>query len=143
MKKIAIFFIIIIAIISTISYIYLKYIAYNKTVQKENAVFEVYKDQEIPGSELASLINRAVDYNKKNEIQKDKNGKYIDNNSNSINIDVKFIDDDVIYNIEKIYNNGISKFMFYYRDITFLCKEVEYHSSTGKIKYMKFEQITQ
>ena len=143
MKKIAIFLGVIIAIISTIAYIYLNQVAELKSTEKENLKFEVYKDKEISGSDLASIINRAVDNNQKNEIQKDKNGKYIDNEINSINIDIKFIDDDVIYNIEKIYNNEIEKFVYYYRDITFICKEVQYHTSTGKIKYMKFEQITQ
>ena len=143
MKKIAIFFIIIIAIVSTITYLYLNQVASYKTAQKENAKFEIYKDQEILGSDLASIINKAVDTNERNEVTKDKKGKYIDNQTNSINIDIKFIDDDVIYNIEKIYNSGIEKFVYYYRDITFICQEVEYHNATGKIKYMKFEQITQ
>ena len=143
MKKIAIFFIIIIAIVSTITYLYLNQVASYKTAQKENAKFEIYKDQEISGSDLATIINKAVDTNERNEISKDSKGKYIDNESNSINIDIKFIDDDVIYNIEKIYNGGIQEFVYYYRDITFICREVEYHNSTGKIKYMKFEQITQ
>jgi len=143
MKKIVFFLVIVLAIISTITYIYLNYIAEEKNAQKENAKFEVYKDKEISGLDIASIINRAVDNNQKSEIQKDKNGKYIDNEINSINIDIKFIDDDVIYNIEKIYNNGIEKFAYYYREITFICKEVQYHDSTGKIKYMKFEQITQ
>ena len=143
MKKIAIFFIIIIAVVSTISYIYLNQIAKAKAVEKENAKFEIYKDQEILGTELATIMNKAVDTNKKNEIEKDKNGKYLDNKNNSINIDIKFIDDDVIYNIEKIYNSGIEKFVHYYRDIIFKCKEVQYHDLTGKIKYMMFEQIVQ
>ena len=92
---------------------------------------------------MATIINKTIDTNQKNGILKDKKGKYIENESNSINIDIKFIDDDVVYNIEKIYNNGIQKFVNYYRDITFICSDIEYHNSTGKIKYMKFEQITQ
>lgn len=43
MKKIAIFFIIIIAIVSTIAYIYLNQIATNRTLQKENAQFDIKK----------------------------------------------------------------------------------------------------
>ena len=143
MKKIALFFGIIIAIISTMTYIYLNNVAKLKNAEKENLKFEVYKDKEISGSDLASIINKAIDNNQKNEINKEKNGKYIDNDVNSINIDIKFIDDDIIYNIEKIYNGGIEKFVYYYRNIVFVCKEVQYHTSTGKIKYMMFEQITQ
>ena len=46
-------------------------------------------------------------------------------------------------NIEKIYNNGMDKFLTYYRDIKFKCVDVQYHDKTQKIKYMLFEQITQ
>lgn len=76
-------------------------------------------------------------------VQKDKQGKYIDNDKDSINIDIKFIDDDVIYNIEKIYTSGVDKFLSYYRLIKFKCSEIQYHNFTKKVKYMKFEQITQ
>lgn len=141
MKKIAVFFIIIIAIVCSISYLYLNNIANYKNAQKENAKFEIYKDEEIKGTRLASLINQAIDNNKRNEVKKDKQGKYIDNEVNSVNIDIKFIDDDVIYNIEKIFASGIPKFINYYGDITFKCNEVQYHTSQ-KIKYMQFEQIT-
>ena len=142
MKKIAIFLLIIIAIISIISYIYLNYKFDLNNAKKENLKFEIYTNKEIKGSELVSLINKAVDNNEKNKIEKDSEGKYIENNQNSINIDIKFIDNDVIYNIEKIYNNGIEKFLSYYGDITFKCNEVQYHETTKKVKYMQFEQIT-
>lgn len=143
MKKIAIFFLMIIIIISTIAYLYLNHIAIYNIAQKENAKFEIYKDKEIQGIELTTIINKAIDSNEKNTISKDNEGKYIDNGKDSINIDIKFIDDDVIYNIEKIYDKGTDNFLQYYRYIMFKCNEVRYHSSTGKIKYMLFEQITQ
>ena len=143
MKKIAIFFLMIIIIISTIAYLYLNHIAIYNIAQKENAKFEMYKDKEIQGIELTTIINKAIDSNEKNTISKDNEGKYIDNGKDSINIDIKFIDDDVIYNIEKIYDKGTDNFLQYYRYIMFKCNEVRYHSSTGKIKYMLFEQITQ
>ena len=141
MKKIAIFLLIIIGIVSTISYLYL--ISNQRMAQKENIKFEIYKDEEIAGAEVTTLINKAINSNQQNEIEKDKKGRYIDNETNSINIDIKFIDDDVTYNIEKIYNNGMDKFLTYYRDIKFKCVDVQYHDKTQKIKYMLFEQITQ
>lgn len=143
MKKIAIFLLIIIGIVSTISYLYLNSINNQRIAQKENIKFEIYKDEEITGAEVTTLINKAINSNQQNEIEKDKKGRYIDNETNSINIDIKFIDDDVTYNIEKIYNNGMDKFLTYYRDIKFKCVDVEYHDKTQKIKYMLFEQITQ
>lgn len=143
MKKIAIFLLIIIGIVSTISYLYLNSINNQRIAQKENIKFEIYKDEEIAGAEVTTLINKAINSNQQNEIEKDKKGRYIDNETNSINIDIKFIDDDVTYNIEKIYNNGMDKFLTYYRDIKFKCVDVQYHDKTQKIKYMLFEQITQ
>lgn len=143
MKKIAIFLLIIISIVSTISYLYLNSISNQRIAQKENIKFEIYKDEEITGAEVTTLINKAINSNQQNEVEKEKKGRYIDNETNSINIDIKFIDDDVTYNIEKIYNNGMDKFLTYYRDIKFKCVDVQYHDKTQKIKYMLFEQITQ
>lgn len=143
MKKIAIFLLIIIAIVSTIAYIYLNNISNYRNAQKENLKFEMYIDKEITGTEITTLANKVVDYNEQNKIEKDNKGKYVDNGENSINIDIKFIDNDVTYNIEKLYDSGINKFLAYYGDITFKCSEVQYHSKTNKIKYMMFEQITQ
>lgn len=143
MKKIAMFLLIIIGIVSTISYLYLNSISNQRIAQKENIKFEIYKDEEITGAEVTTLINKSINSNQQNEIEKDKKGRYIDNETNSINIDIKFIDDDVTYNIEKIYNNGMDKFLTYYRDIKFKCVDVQYHDKTQKIKYMLFEQITQ
>ena len=80
---------------------------------------------------------------KKIGVEKDEKGKYIENEKDSINIDIKFLDDDVVYNIEKIYNSGIDKFISYYRKIKFKCIDIQYHDFTKKVKYMKFEQITQ
>lgn len=143
MKKIAIFLLIIISIVSTISYLYLNSISNQRIAQKENIKFEIYKDEEITGAEVTTLINKAINSNQQNEVEKDKKGRHIDNETNSINVDIKFIDDDVTYNIEKIYNNGMDKFLTYYRDIKFKCVDVQYHDKTQKIKYMLFEQITQ
>lgn len=143
MKKIAIFLLIIISIVSTISYLYLNSISNQRIAQKENIKFEIYKDEEITGAEVTTLINKSINSNQQNEVEKDKKGRYIDNETNSINVDIKFIDDDVTYNIEKIYNNGMDKFLTYYRDIKFKCVDVQYHDKTQKIKYMLFEQITQ
>ena len=144
MKKIAIFFLIIIIIIAGISYIYLNYKANFNQAKRENIQLESYYNQEIYGNELATRINKAIDNNKNNEVKKDNKGKYIDNEINSINIDIKMLDDDgTIYNMEKIYNGGTSKFVQYYSQIKFKCTKIEYHQKTNKIKYMLFEQITQ
>ena len=142
MKKFIIFFFAIISIVCVIYYIYLSNMVEYKKSQQENLKYEVYKNKEIEGIELATIINKAIDENKKNNITKDKTGMYIDNSKNSINIDLKFIDSDVTLNIEKIYMSGIDKFIAYYGDIKFKCTDIQYHKETNRVKYMLFEQIT-
>lgn len=143
MKKIIIFLIIIAIIVAGIAYIYLNYKVNYNEAKKENMQFENYYNQEVYGSDLATIINKAIDNNQKNEIKKDIQGKYIKNETNSINIDIKMLDDDnKIYNMEKFFNGGISTFTAYYSQIKFKCTNIEYHQKTNKVKYMLFEQIT-
>lgn len=143
MKKIALAFLVIVIIIVGISYIYLNYQLHLDSSKRENMQFESYYEKEIGGTELATIINKAIDNNTKNSIEKDKKGKYIDNENNSINIDIKITDNDKTYNMEALYAGGIDKFTQYYKQIIFKCTRIEYHKSTNKIKYMLFEQITQ
>lgn len=143
MKKIAIFFFTIIIIVVGVSYIYLNYKASYNNAKRENMQFESYYNKEIYGTELTTIINRAIDNNNNNEVLKDKKGKYIDNKSNSINIDVKITDNDKTYQMETLYNGGMENFIQYYNQIKFKCTRIEYHKDTNKVKYMLFEQITQ
>lgn len=143
MKKIAIFFLIIIIIVVGISYMYLNYKAnYNETKLK-NVEFESYYNQEIYGGDLTTIINKALDNNISNGVEKNNKGKYLDNQKNSINIDIKMLDNDKVYNMETLYGGGMNKFLQYYNQIRFKCTKIEYHKSTNRIKYMLFEQITQ
>ncbi len=143
MKKLAIFFLIIISIIAGISYLYLNYKANYYAVQRENAPFESYNNQEIYGTELTTIINKAVDNNKKNKIEKDKKGKYIENDSNSIKIDIQMVDNEKTYEMETLYNGGMDKFVQFYGQIRFKCTKIEYHKATNRIRYLLFEQITE
>ena len=143
MKKIVILFVIIIIIICGISYLYLNYKAEFNMTKKANLEFEKYLNEEIYGTDLATIINRAVDNNEKNEVQKNNKAIYLDNETTSISIEIKMIDNDTIYQMETIYNKGIQNFINYYGNIKFKCVDVKYHSSTNKVKYMLFEQITE
>lgn len=143
MKKLAMFFMILIIIVTGISYMYMNYKVMNNNAQKENKQFESYYNKEIKGTELATIINKAVDINIVNGVTKDKKGKYKNNDNNSINIDIKIVDNNSIYNMEKIYSGEISKFVQYYGEINFKCTSIDYHNSTQKVKYMIFEQIAQ
>lgn len=143
MKKLAIFFLIIIIIIVGISYMYLNYKANYYEAQRENKQFESYNGQEIYGTELATIINKAVDNNQNNDVEKDNKGKYINNDNNSIQIDIKILDNDKTYSMETLYSGGMDKFVQYYSEIKFKCTKLEYHKTTNKVKYMLFEQMTE
>lgn len=143
MKKIIIFLLITIAIICTISYMYINYNATKQLANSQNKLFNVYANEEIDGSVVATLINKATDFNEKNEISKDSKGNYIENKDNSIKIDIKFIDNDTTYNMETIYAKGINKFVEYYNNIKFKCVDIQYHKSTKKIKYLLLQQISE
>ena len=143
MKKFVVFLIVILVIISCIAYIYFNYKANFYDARNQNMQYENYLDKEIYGSELASIINKAVDNNVKDKVSKDSNGIYQDNQTTSINIQIKILDNDTTYNMETLYNGGMDNFVKYYNQIKFKCTKIEYHEKTNKIKYMLFEQISQ
>ena len=142
MKKIAIFFGIIVIAIVAISYKMIEYQKRQEEIKKANEFYEDYLDREITGTALLTIMNKAVDNNEKNSVEKDKNEKYINNENNSINIDIKMLDRNRTLNMEKILKKEMNDFVTYYGDITFKCTKIEYHEKTSKIKYMLFEQIT-
>ena len=109
--------------------------------KKANLQFEKYLNKEVYGTDIATAINKAIDNNTKNEIEKNNKGIYLNNNKNSINIEIKMSDNDSIYQMETIYNNGIQNFINYYGNIKFKCTNLEYHKSTNKVKYLLFEQV--
>ena len=142
MKKLIVFLISVIIVVSVISYIYLNYKASYNTSKKANLAFEKYLNEEISGTELATVINRAVDNNEKNQVSKNNKGIYLNDDKNSINIEIKMVDNDQIYQMETIYNGGIQNFINYYSNINFKCVDIKYHTFTNKVKYMLFTQMT-
>ena len=143
MKKLALFFLMIVIIIVGISYMYLNYKANYYEAKKENNQFESYYEQEFYGVEVVTLINKAIDNNLTNQVLRDENGKYIENDTNSIKIDIYMLDNDTTYDMETLYSGGMDQFIQYYNQIKFKCTEIDYHKSTGKVKYMLLEQITE
>ena len=143
MKKIAIFFIITILIVCAIFAMYISYKANYNMSKKSHLAFEQYLNEEVYGTDLATVINRAVDRNEKNEVTKNNKGIYQNNDENSINIEIKMLDDDSVYKMEKFYNDGIQNFINYYGNIKFKCTDIKYYSATNQVKYMLFEQTTE
>lgn len=106
-----------------------------------NQEFEAYKGKEIEGTELGTIINKAINYNEKNRIPKDENGNYIENKDNSIKIDIYIKDNKTTYSIETIYKLGTAQFIENFNIDTFKCTKIEYHNRSKRVKYLYFEQI--
>lgn len=140
MKKIVILFSILIIILAIVWINYTGYKAQYDSIKKENLEFEKYYQKEVYGRDLTTVINRAFDNNTRNKVEKDNNNQFIENDENSIKIDIKMTDIDKTYTMENFYNSGMEKFVQYYGTIKFKCTKIEYHSKTQKVKYLYFEQ---
>ena len=144
MKKTFITILVIVGII--VALFIIKYIRYQEKVaqiKEYNVQFEQYLDKELYGTEIATVINKAVVINEQKVVKKNENGKYIQNNTDSVNIEVKIndLEEEKIYNMETLYNGGMQQFVQYYNNIKFKSSKVEYNSEK-KISYILFEQIT-
>lgn len=141
MKKNILFIIVIFFIIMCILFITLRNIqAKNRKLKKENSEYEVYLNKEIYGTDLATLINKIIDHNEKNNIQKDKYGFYIEDSENSITLDVKMKTIEQTYKMEQFYNNDITKFVENFNEINFICVDIKYNQS-GRVSKLIFEEI--
>lgn len=141
MKKYIIIIIILVAIVIT-SILY-AYRTYNKNIddlKNYNNSFEQYKEKEIEGTQIATILNKAVNNNEQNNIEKDEKQNYIENEENSIKIDIYIKDNDTTYSMETIYNMGVEKFINSFSLETFKIAKMEYHEQTKKIKYILIEQ---
>ena len=128
-------------IITILFYTYYSYQKMQLIANQKNKQYENYTQSEILGSSLMSLIHKAIDENEKNEIAKDEQNRYIENEENSIRIEVKFLEADTTFPMEAIYTLGAEEFIKNYNHMTFICTKKEYHKKTNQIKYLLFEQI--
>ena len=139
MKKFIGIFIAGVIVILSLLYGYFTYTKNNNAVLKQNSEYERYLNQEIYGAELATIMNKVIDSNETNAIDKDNKGKYIDNNVDSIKMDVLITDNDTLYDVETIYQGGIENFVKNFNTIKFKCTEIKYHETTKQIKYLLFQ----
>ena len=121
MKKIAVFFLIIIIIIVGMSYMYMNYKSNYYSAKKGNEQLSSYYNKEFKGTVIATLVNKAYDNNLTGNIERNEKGKFIENDTNSIKIDIKMLDTDKTYDMETLYSGGMDKFVKYYSQITFKC----------------------
>ena len=141
MKKVIIFLVTIVIIVCIIAFQYNSYKRNQNSISSENAEFEKYINNEIYGIDLATIINKSIDKNEKNKILKDEKGFFIQNDENSIEVEIHIKENDTTYKMEQIYKQGTEQFVQFFINEKFKCSKVEYHKKTDRIKYMLFEQI--
>lgn len=138
-KTIIILCTIVICVIAYISYNYRMYTYDKKQLNLYNSDFEQFCDVEIKGTDLATVINRAIDTNERLKVQKNKNGEYDINDENVIKIDVYFPDVKKTYSMETISKVGVEDFVSGFNTEKFKSTKKEYNKN-NKIKYILFEQ---
>lgn len=146
MKKILIYSIIIVLVIIAMIAVYVSNnIRQMQEVQNLNKEYEIYENKEVYGTNVTTIINKAIDSNVKNEIPKDEKGFFIENNKNSIKIELIMLNEDrpVTYQMETIQKTGITGFVKNFNLIKFKCTKIEYHNETKRISKIIFEQIEQ
>lgn len=144
MKKTLIFLLIILVVV--IIFVSVSIIENSKTIaeiKNFNTEYETYMNKEVFGTSVTSVINKAIDNNEKNSVQKDDKGLYIENNKNSIKVEIQMIDqkDKKTYQMETINKVGITQFVKNFNLIKFKCTKIEYHDETKKVSKVVFEQI--
>ena len=144
-KNLIILISILLIICAFVVYFVINYRNMQMQAQINNKEYNTYKEKTIVGTTLVSIINKTVDNNEKNNIEKDNSNVYIENEDNSIKIYIYFLDEDgkrieTPYTMEQIYNKGSDSFIKLYGTSNFTCTNIDYHSKTGKVKSLTFEQ---
>lgn len=144
MKKVFICLLIILIVVTIIAVMYItqnneKY----KQIQQINQEYEIYLDKEIFGTDVTTIINKATNQNEKNEIPKDEKGFFIENDTNSIKVELVMLQDNekATYQMETLQKVGLNGFIKNFNLINFKCSKIEYHEKTKLISKIIFEQI--
>ena len=141
-RNIILFIILLIVILIFVYYQVINTQNKKKEILKFNEEFEQYTNKEIYGTNIATIINKAIDYNEKNKVAKDEKGYYINNEENSIIIELEKINKENIttYKMEQINNLGIEKFLSSeFNLIYFKSTNIQYHKN-GRISKIVFTQ---
>ena len=110
--------------------------------EDHNKTYEQIANQDILGTTLISVINKAIDENEKNGVQKQENSIYYqDNQENSIQITIQFKELENTVQMEDIAEQTTESFIQFFATATFRCTKIEYHEKTNFVKSLYFEQI--
>ena len=140
-KTLIIILILFVAILAAVSMTVVDLQQTGKQVKQFNQIFEEYKDKSLLGSEVASLINKAIDNNEKNQISKNDKGIYQEDGKYSVQILVKLEKEGEYFTMERINALKITEFVKNFSLQDFKCTGIEYHKETKRVSKVYFESI--
>lgn len=139
MKRFIILFItFIVIIILVFSYSLNLYKTNALNVQKFNKVFLDYEKNDLYGTDITTVMNKAIDNNEQYKIKKDESGLYIPDELYSTKIYINLQEEGSTYPMENFYKVGIQEFTTYFGELNFKCTKVNYHEN-GRISEMFFQ----
>lgn len=145
MKKTIVLILIIVVVI--ISIIFTNYVEYSKAKMKVlefNKEFLEYKNSNVQINTIITLMNKAIQKNKDNQIEQDENQYFKENDKNSIRIFVEIKSKSAVIPMEKLIldeKSGMEKVSYAFSDMLFKTTKVEYHERTGQVKKIVFTAI--
>ena len=148
MRKILI--LVIISVITITSIVFVKFAEYSKMkteVNKINKEYLAYQNSNIQINTIVSLMNKAIEQNKKNNISQNEDKTFNENDTNSIKLYIETKSSDgkqmVKIPMENLILNdkiGVEKVEYAFSDLLFETKDVEYHKKTGQVKQVVFTE---
>ena len=79
-------------------------------IAQYNKQYESWYGKKILGTDFISIINKTIDNNEKNDVQKDENNVYLEDNEKSVKIYIKFFH--TLLSHSSIFENKNIKFLF-------------------------------
>ena len=112
-------------------------------IKENNQKYEMYLEKEVFGTDVTTVINKAMDDNQKRQIPKDEKGFFIENDTNSIKVELIMLNENKkeTYQMETLNKVGLNGFIKNFNLINFKCLKIEYHNKTKLVKKIIFEQI--
>ena len=140
-KQTLILIILLLVIILVVAFAVAQNVQKQRELANYNNQYEKYLNGQVYGTDVVSLINKAIDNNEKNNVEKDENGYYIDNNTNSVKLYIKLVQDGDNFPMERIFEVGLTEFVKNFNIEDFKCTKINYHENTGMVSEVYFEVI--
>ena len=109
-------------------------------IAQYNKQYESWYGKKILGTDFISIINKTIDNNEKNDVQKDENNVNLEDNEKTLKIYIKYLEIDKTFYMQAIANNGIENFIQNYATFSFKCTKIDYHKN-GNVKSLFFEEV--